>query len=77
MILDDLMLHIAPDKVDELGSVFPVAGSYRAAPRGRGGPWWRPTWWSTKADLWAARLDDLRAVGAAGHRALPTDAIVD
>jgi ATP phosphoribosyltransferase-like protein len=76
VILDDLMLHIAPDKVDELGSVFPGRAAPTVLPLAGAADLVAAHMVVDQADLWA-RLADPRAMGAAGHRALPTDAIVD
>ncbi len=71
-----LMLHIAPDKVDELGSVFKGLAAPTVLPLSGHDDLVAAHMVVRRDELWA-RLRDLRALGATGIVALPTDAILD
>ncbi|MEM7092140.1 MAG: ATP phosphoribosyltransferase [Actinomycetota bacterium] len=71
-----LVLHIHPDKVDELGTVFPGLASPTLVPLAGRDDLVAAHMVVQKANLWA-RLSDLRALGATGIVALPTDAILE
>ena len=70
------MLHIAPDKVDDLSGVFPGLAAPTVLPLAGRDDLVAAHMVVDRSDLWA-RLADLRAMGASGIVALPTDAIVD
>jgi ATP phosphoribosyltransferase len=71
-----VMLHIAPDKVGDLSSVFPGLAAPTVLPLAGRADLVAAHMVVDRSDLWA-RLGDLRAMGASGIVALPTDAIVD
>jgi len=70
-----LLLHIAPEKVDSLGSVFPGLESPTVLPLAGRTDLVAAHLVVERANLWS-RLSDLRALGATGIVALPTDAIL-
>jgi ATP phosphoribosyltransferase len=71
-----LMLHIAPHKVDELGSVFKGLAAPTVLPLSGRDDLVAAHMVVRRDELWS-RLRDLRALGATGIVALPTDAILD
>ncbi len=71
-----LVLHIDPAKVSELGTVFPGLASPTLLPLAGRDDLVAAHMVVQKENLWA-RLADLRALGATGIVALPTDAIVE
>jgi ATP phosphoribosyltransferase len=70
-----LMLHIHPDKVADLGSVFPGLAAPTLLPLAGRDDLVAAHMVVQRENLWA-RLADLRDLGATGIVALPTDAIV-
>lgn len=70
-----LMLHIAAEKVDELGTVFPGLASPTVLPLAGRDDLVAAHMVVERAQLWA-RLGDLQQLGATGIVALPTDAIL-
>lgn len=70
-----LLLHIAPEKVDSLSSVFPGLASPTVLPLAGRTDLVAAHLVVERANLWS-RLSDLRALGATGIVALPTDAIL-
>lgn len=71
-----LVLHIHPDKVDDLGTVFPGLASPTLVPLAGRDDLVAAHMVVRKENLWA-KLPELRAIGATGIVALPTDAIVE
>lgn len=71
-----LVLHIHPDKVEDLATVFPGLESPTLIPLAGRDDLVAAHLVVRKENLWA-RLADLRALGATGIVALPTDAIVE
>ena len=71
-----VMLHIPADKVDALGGVFPGLAAPTVLPLAGRDDLVAAHIVVQRANLWA-RLGDLRALGATGIVALPTDAIVE
>jgi len=70
-----LLLHIAPEKVDSLSTVFPGLASPTVLPLAGRTDLVAAHLVVERANLWS-RLSDLRALGATGIVALPTDAIL-
>jgi len=70
-----LLLHISPEKVDSLSSVFPGLASPTVLPLAGRTDLVAAHLVVERANLWS-RLSDLRALGATGIVALPTDAIL-
>ncbi len=71
-----LMLHIAPDMVADLGQVFPGLAAPTLLPLAGRDDLVAVHIVVKKERLWS-KLADLRALGASGIVALPTDAILD
>ena len=71
-----VMLHIAADKVDTLGTLFPGLAAPTILPLAGRDDLVAAHIVVKRARLWA-NLADLRALGATGIVALPTDAILD
>ena len=71
-----VMLHLPSDRIDELSRVFPGLASPTVLPLSGRDDLVAAHIVVHRADLWA-RLSDLRALGATGIVALPTDAIVE
>lgn len=71
-----VMLHIPADRVDALGEVFPGLAAPTVLPLSGRDDLVAAHIVVERADLWA-RLSELRALGATGIVALPTDAIVE
>lgn len=71
-----LVLHIHPDKVDQLGTVFPGLAAPTILPLAGRGDLVAIHIVVNKTDLWA-NLSTLRQLGASGIVALPTEAIVE
>ncbi len=71
-----VMLHIPKDKVDELSSVFPGLEAPTLLPLSGRDEIVAAHMVVQRDELWS-RLSDLRALGATGIVALPTDAIVE
>lgn len=71
-----VMLHIPPGKVDDLLGVFPGLAAPTVLPLAGRDDLVAAHMVVDRSELWA-RLPDLRAMGASGIVALPTDAIVD
>ena len=71
-----VMLHIPADKVEALGGVFPGLAAPTVLPLAGRDDLVAAHIVVQRANLWA-RLTDLRALGATGIVALPTDAIVE
>jgi len=71
-----LMLHIPADKVDELGGVFPGLEAPTLLPLAGRQDIVAAHMVVQRNELWT-RLSELRALGATGIVALPTDAIVE
>jgi len=71
-----VMLHIPSDKVEALCDVFPGLASPTVLPLSGRDDLVAAHIVVNRQDLWA-RLSDLRALGATGIVALPTDAIVE
>jgi ATP phosphoribosyltransferase len=71
-----LMLHIHPDKVADLGTVFPGLAAPTLLPLAGRDDLVAAHMVVKRENLWA-RLADLRDLGATGIVALPTDAIVE
>lgn len=71
-----LVLHIHPDKVDQLGTLFPGLAAPTILPLAGRDDLVAIHIVVQKANLWA-KLSDLRALGASGIVALPTEAIVE
>ncbi len=71
-----LVLHIAPDKVSQLGDVFPGLAAPTILPLAGRNDLVAIHIVVNKADLWA-NLSTLRGLGATGIVALPTEAIVE
>lgn len=71
-----LVLHIHPDKVDQLGTVFPGLAAPTILPLAGRDDLVAIHLVVRKDDLWA-KLPTLRQLGASGIVALPTDAILE
>lgn len=71
-----LMLHIHPDKVDQLGTVFPGLAAPTILPLAGRDDLVAIHLVVRKEDLWA-KLQTLQQLGASGIVALPTDAILE
>lgn len=71
-----LVLHIPPDKVDELGSIFPGLAAPTLLPLSGRDDLVAVHLVVQRDDLWG-RLADLRNLGATGIVALPTNAILE
>lgn len=71
-----LVLHIDPTKVEHLGTVFPGLASPTLVPLAGRDDLVAAHMVVQKANLWA-KLPELRAIGATGIVALPTDAILE
>ncbi len=71
-----LVLHIDPDKVDDLGTVFPGLAAPTLLPLAGRTDLVAVHLVVQKDDLWG-KLPALRALGASGIVALPTDAILE
>lgn len=71
-----LVLHIPPDKVDELGSIFPGLAAPTLLPLSGREDLVAVHLVVQREDLWG-RLADLRNLGATGIVALPTNAILE
>lgn len=71
-----VVLHIAPDKVDDLGSIFPGLAAPTLLPLSGRDDLVAVHLVVARDDLWA-RLGDLRELGATGIVALPTNAILE
>ncbi len=71
-----VMLHIAPDRVEALGALFPGLASPTLLPLAGRDDLVAAHMVVQREDLWA-RLSDLRNLGATGIVALPTDAILE
>jgi ATP phosphoribosyltransferase len=71
-----LVLHIPPDKVPELGTIFPGLAAPTLLPLSGRDDLVAAHLVVKRENLWA-RLSDLRALGATGIVALPTDAILE
>lgn len=71
-----VMLHIPTDKVEALGGVFPGLAAPTVLPLAGREDLVAAHIVVKRQELWA-RLSDLRALGATGIVALPTDAIVE
>ncbi len=70
-----LLLHIPADKVDVLGSVFPGLAAPTVLPLAGRSDLVAAHLVVDRSELWA-KLGELRALGASGIVALPTDAIL-
>lgn len=70
-----VMLHLPNDKVDELGSVFPGLAAPTVLPLAGRDDLVAAHIVVQRANLWS-KLGELRAMGATGIVALPTDAIL-
>lgn len=71
-----LMLHIAPDKVEDLKGIFPGLASPTVLPLAGHEDLVAAHLVVKRSNLWS-RLGDLQALGATGIVALPTDAILE
>ena len=71
-----VMLHLAPDRVNDLASLFPGLASPTVLPLAGRGDLVAVHLVTDAATFWT-RLQDLRALGATGIVALPPDALVD
>lgn len=71
-----VVLHIEAEKVDQLADVFPGLAAPTIVPLAGHDDMVAAHLVVTRTELWA-RLADLRAIGASGIVALPTDAIVE
>jgi ATP phosphoribosyltransferase len=71
-----VMLHLPSDRVDALSGVFPGLAAPTVLPLSGRDDLVAAHIVVDRSDLWA-RLSDLRALGATGIVALPTDAIVE
>ena len=71
-----LVMHIPPDKVDQLGTIFPGLAAPTLLPLSGRTDLVAVHLVVKRAALWA-RLTDLRELGATGIVALPTDAILE
>jgi ATP phosphoribosyltransferase len=71
-----LVLHIAPDRVEDLGTVFPGLAAPTLVPLSGRDDLVAAHMVVDRSDLWS-KLADLRSLGATGIVALPTDAIVE
>ncbi len=71
-----VMLHIPSDKIESLSTVFPGLAAPTILPLAGRDDLVAAHMVVNKQDLWA-RLADLRAMGATGIVALPTDAILE
>lgn len=71
-----LVMHIPPDKVDDLGTIFPGLAAPTLLPLAGRDDLVAVHLVVQRDNLWA-RLADLRALGATGIVALPTDAILE
>lgn len=71
-----VMLHVPADKVEALSGVFPGLAAPTVLPLAGRDDLVAAHIVVNRSDLWA-RLTDLRALGATGIVALPTDAIVE
>lgn len=71
-----LVMHIAPEKVDGLGTVFPGLAAPTLLPLAGRDDLVAVHIVVSRERLWA-KLPDLRALGASGIVALPTDAILE
>ncbi|MFT5201334.1 MAG: ATP phosphoribosyltransferase [Candidatus Aldehydirespiratoraceae bacterium] len=71
-----LVLHIPPDKVDDLGSIFPGLAAPTLLPLSGRDDLVAVHLVVQRDDLWG-RLADLRNLGATGIVALPTNAILE
>ncbi len=71
-----LVLHISPDKVTDLGTIFPGLEAPTIVPLSGRTDLVAVHLVVRRENLWA-RLGDLRALGATGIVALPTDAILE
>ncbi|MEQ8841711.1 MAG: ATP phosphoribosyltransferase [Acidimicrobiales bacterium] len=71
-----LMMHIAPDRIDQLRTIFPGLAAPTLLPLSGRDDLVAVHLVVRREDLWA-RLTDLRGIGATGIVALPTDAILE
>lgn len=71
-----LVMHIPPDRVDDLGTVFPGLAAPTLLPLSGRDDLVAVHLVVQRDNLWG-RLGDLRALGATGIVALPTDAILE
>jgi len=71
-----LVMHMPPDKVDDLGTIFPGLAAPTLLPLSGRTDLVAVHLVVQRANLWA-RLSDLRELGATGIVALPTDAILE
>jgi len=71
-----VMLHVPADKVEALSGVFPGLAATTVLPLSGRDDLVAAHIVVNRQELWA-RLSDLRALGATGIVALPTDAIVE
>jgi ATP phosphoribosyltransferase len=71
-----LVMHIPPERVDQLGTIFPGLAAPTLLPLSGRDDLVAVHLVVQRDNLWA-RLSDLRALGATGIVALPTDAILE